>query len=107
MNYHGVKTIREYIGMTFPGPSAMEGQHIECSVIWSRKRRKFLFPSDFLLREEARKLEDLGKGLGMGFEVDKDKHPSLKCNFDAMLKFTLKTHKLDEIVEREDGVEAA
>ena len=43
----------------------------------------------------------------MGFEVDKDKHPSLKCNFDAMLKFTLKTHKLDEIVEREDGVEAA
>ena len=33
LNYHGVQTIRECIGMTFPGPSAMEGQHIACSVI--------------------------------------------------------------------------
>ena len=107
LNYHGVQTIRECIGMTFPGPSAMEGQHIACSVIWSRKRRKFLFLSDFLLREEARKLEDHGKSLGIGFEEDNGHHPLLKCNCDAMLKFILKTHKLDEIVEREDGVETA
>ena len=78
LNYSGTSTIRECLGMTFPDPSAIEGQHVACTEDGSRKRRKIFFPSNFLLREEARKLEDHAKSLGIEFKEDNITHPSLK-----------------------------
>ena len=40
LNYSGTSTIRECLGMTFPDPSAMEGQHVACTEDGSRTRKK-------------------------------------------------------------------
>ena len=70
LNYSGTSTIRECLRMNLPDPSVIEGQHAAHTEDRSRKRRKKFFTSNFLLRKEARKLEDHAKSLGSTFKLN-------------------------------------
>ena len=61
LNYEGITSLRDAIGMTFPHEEAEEGEFIAYAEDGQRKRIKLLLPSNFSIRKCAANIEQHGK----------------------------------------------
>ena len=76
-----MSTLRDETPMQCPHSQAEDGTHIAYTSSGSRKRRRFLIPSNFLIQKSAKELEIHAKSLGINYEVRRDLgHEHTNCD---------------------------
>lgn len=105
VNYSGIESLRDALRDDNPLP---EGDTIiDRKGKRRKKRRKFLLPSEFTIRQCAYALEKYANENFLNYEIYFDKHEILRFKYIDILKFLLKIYKLDLLAERTNNVEIA